>query len=67
MVEISATVRVNDGYPVFGHLKGIYIISDNVTLHVRVAETIRFDEHHHSYVIKATKSYGNNILKKASI
>ena len=41
----TVVLRVDDGYPVFGHLKGIYIINDNVTLHVRVAETIRFDEH----------------------
>ena len=33
-----------------------FYINDNVTLHVWVTETIRFDEYP-SYVIKATKSY----------
>ena len=60
----TIVLRVDDGYPVFGHLKGIYIINHNVTLHVRVAETIRFDEHHHSYVIKATKSYQTVAAKR---
>ena len=36
----SVVLRVEDDYPVFGHLKGIYIVNDSVTLHVRVAETI---------------------------
>ena len=41
----------------FGHLKGIYVVDDNITLHVRVAETIAFDEHYHSYILKATESF----------
>lgn len=60
----TVVLRVEDGYPVFGHLKGIYIISDNVTLHVRVAETITFDEHHHCYVLNATKSFEAVSVKK---
>ena len=52
----SVVLRVEDDYPVFGHLKGIYIV-DDITLHVRVAETIACDEHYHSYVLKATESF----------
>ena len=53
----SVVLRVEDDYPVFGHLKGIYIVNDSVTLHVRVAETIAFDEHYHSYILKTTESF----------
>ena len=52
----SVVLRVEDDYPVFGHHKGIYVV-DDITLHVRVAETIAFDEHYHSYVLKATESF----------
>lgn len=60
----SVVLRVEEDYPVFGHLKGIYIVNDNVTLHVRVTETITFDEHHHSYILKATKSFETVPVKK---
>ena len=43
----SVVLRVEDDYPVFGHLKGIYI----------VAETIVFDEHYHSYVLMDAESF----------
>ena len=52
----SVVLRVEDDYPVFGHLKGIYVINDNIALHVWVAETPTFDDHHHSYILKSTES-----------
>ena len=60
----SVVLRVEDDYPVFGHLKGIYAVDDNITLHVRLAETIAFDEHYHSYVLKATESFETVPVKR---
>ena len=60
----SVVLRVEDDYPEFGHLRGIYIVNDSVTLHVRVAETIVFDEHYHSYVLKATESFETVPVKR---
>ena len=48
---------VEDDYPVFGHLKGIFVLNHNVHLYVQVAETKTFHEHYHAYVVRATNVF----------
>ena len=52
----SVVLGVED-YPVFGHLKGIFVLNQSIYLHIRVAETITFNEHYHAYVVKATDTF----------
>ena len=56
----SVVLGVENDSPVFGHLQGLYVLN-NISLHVRVANIIMFDEHHHTYVVKSTDI---NILKQ---
>ena len=52
----SVVLGVED-YPVFGHLKGIFILNQEIYLHIQVAETITFNEHYHAYIVKATDTF----------
>ena len=54
----SVVLGVENDYPVFGHLQGLYVLNNNnISLHVRVADTIMFEQHHHAYVVKSTDTF----------
>ena len=51
-------IDVEDEYPQFGKLQGIYVVEGNrVLLRLRLCTTQLFDHHHHSFIISTTPTY----------
>ena len=53
----AVVLGVEDDYPVFGQVDGIYAVESRLVAEVNVMTTAQFSVHYHGYVVERTSTY----------